>query len=267
MAVVQPVAKQSRKRGGAGRVVLIVLGALGIVIGLLLWFLAGNRYDDAVESLAPAPVACETTLEFDDAGTYLFFVETKGAVGEIEGSCAATERDYDYDGDALPRVSLTLVDDGGEEVDLDRVSEPSYDHGGRAGTAVRTAEIDGAGTYLLTVEANDPDVMIRVGKDPQQGIGAMRVSGIVLAVLGLVALILGLVLGRRKPAVATPSGPLPSWQPGGGPPPVAPPYAHQPVAPPFTPGRPPGPSWGSPGSAPPPPPPRGGSFPPPPPAR
>ncbi len=202
--MVQPVAKQSRKRGGAGRVVLIVLGAVGIVAGLLLWFLAGSRYDDAVQSLAPAPVACETTLEFDDAGTYLFFVETKGDVGEIEGSCAATDRDYDYDGDALPRVSLTLVDDGGEEVDLDRVSEPSYDHGGRAGTAVRTAEIDDAGTYLLTVEANDPDVMIRVGKDPQQGVGAMRVSGIVLAVLGLVALILGLVrrppqAGRRHP--------------------------------------------------------------------
>lgn len=264
--MVQPVAKQPRKRGGAGRVMLVVLGAVGIVAGLLLWFLAGRRYDDAVASLAPAPVACETTLEFDGAGTYLFFVETKGAVGDIEGSCAATAREYEYDGDALPRVSLTLVDEGGEEVDLDRVGEPSYDRDGHAGTAVRTAEIDAAGTYLLTVEANDPDVMIRVGKDPQQGIGAMRVSGIVLAALGLVALVLGLALGRRKPAVATPRGSQPSWQPGGGPPPVAPPYADQPVAPPFAPGPRPGPTWGAPGSAPPPPP-RGGQFPPPPPRR
>ena len=253
--MVQPVAKQSRKRGGAGRVVLIVLGAVGIVAGLLLWLLAGSRYDDAVQSLAPAPVACETTLEFDDTGTYLFFVETKGDVGEIEGSCAATDRDYDYErrraAAGEPDASSTTA---ARRSTSTGSSEPSYDRGGRAGTAVRTAEIDDAGTYLLTVEANDPDVMIRVGKDPQQGVGAMRVSGIVLAVLGLVALIVGLVLGRRKPAVTTPSGAPPYWQPGGGPPPVAPPYAHQPVAPPFTPGPRPGPSWGAPGAPPPPPP-------------
>jgi hypothetical protein len=268
MAVVQPVA--SRKRGGAGRVVLIVLGAVGIVAGVLLWFLAGNRYDDAVKSLAPAPVDCETTLEFDDAGTYTFFVETKGEVGAIDGSCASTDREYDYTGDALPRVSLTLLDDGGEEVDLDRVDEPTYDSAGRSGTAVRTADIDDAGTYSLTVEANDPDVMVRVGKDPQQGVGAMRVSGMVLAIAGVVALVLGLVLGRAKPAPTSPTGGQPSWQPSGGPPPVAPPYARPPAPPygsgpaPASPPRPAGPSWGAPGTAPPLPP-RGGPLPPPPP--
>jgi len=245
--------------------VLIVLGAVAIVAGVVLWFLAGRRYDDAIASLAPAPVGCATTLEFDDGGTYTFFVETEGAVGEIEGDCAGTDRDYEYDGDALPRVSLTLVDDGGEEVELDRVDEPSYDRGGRAGTAVRTAQLEGGGTYVLTVEANDPDVMIRVGKDPQCGVGAMRISGLVLVGLGLAALIVGLVRGRRRPATVVPGAPPTAWQPAGGPPPVAPPYAHQPGAPPYGRTPPSGPVWGSPGTAPPPPPPPRGSPPPPPP--
>jgi hypothetical protein len=258
------MAAQSAGRGRKGPAILIALGVAGLLVGVLVWFLAGNRYGDAVAGLAPAPVGCETTLEFDDAGTFTFFLETKGQVGEIEGDCDATDRDYDYQGDALPRVSLTLLDEAGDEIDLDRVSEPSYDADGRAGTAVRTADIEDTGRYILTVEANDPDVVVRVGKDPQRGVGAMRAAGAAVALAGLVAVVLGIVLGRKRQPSATIAATAPYWQPSGGPPPVAPPYAHQPGAPPYAQGPAPGAVWGSPGSSPstPPPPP-----PPPPPRR
>ena len=41
---------------------------LGVVGALALWLIAGKRYDDAVGSLAPAPIGCDTTLVFERAG-------------------------------------------------------------------------------------------------------------------------------------------------------------------------------------------------------
>jgi hypothetical protein len=273
MLTVPPPPAPARPRPNRLRPLLVGLGLLSILVGVVLAAVAGRRYDDAVTDLAPAPVGCETSLEFDGAGTYTFFLETKGQVGELEGDCAATDREYEYEGEALPRVSLTLVDADGQEVDLDRVDGPSYDRAGREGTAVRRASIDGPGTYVLSVDADEPDVMVRVGKDPEQGVLPLRAGGGVLILGGMVAVVLGLVLGRDRSLPPAAGGTTPYWQPSGGPPPVAPPYAHQPSAPPWSPGPPPGPVWATPSPSPPrrpPPPPPGAPgrpLPPPPPGR
>lgn len=226
-----PVAPPPKRRGGRW---LAVLGALALIGGVVLWLLGAQRLSGSVADLAPAPVGCETNLDFDGAGTYLFFVETKGSVDELDGDCAAEARDYELDGDALPRVTLTLVDQDGNEVDLDRVDAPTYSAGGRVGAAVRRAELDAGGQYVLTVESNESDVVVRVGRDPARGVDAMKAVGIGLAIAGLVGLLAGLVLSRRRPAQPQPA---PSggavWQPTGGPPPVAPPNAVAPPSPPY----------------------------------
>ena len=119
----------------------IVLIVAGVVAGVALWFGAGRRYDDAVAELAPAPIGCDTTLVFDETGTYTFFVETKGHDRPHRRRLprptpAATTST------GVPRVTLTLVDDDGDNVDLDRTSGPTYDRDGKHGTGVRSVDID-----------------------------------------------------------------------------------------------------------------------------
>ena len=221
-----------------------ILGVLALVVGvvgaIVLWVASSKRYDDAVADLAPAPVGCDTQLDFEQTGTYTFFVETAGSVGEIDGDCETDDRNYEFDGDETPRVELTLVDDDGDEVDLDRADGPSYDRGGSRGTAVRTAEIDATGEYMLRVSAEVDDVMVRVGQDPSSGVLAMRVGAGLLLALGLVLGVIGLVVGRRPSAEAGPyTYGVPQWPPLSGEAfsrPTAPPYANPPVPPPY--GRP-----------------------------
>lgn len=244
-------------------VIALAVGVLGAVV---LWLLADKRYDDAVADLAPAPIGCDTTLVFDRAGTYTFFVETKGSVGEIDGDCDADDRSYDLgDGDP-PRVGLTLLDQDGQEVDLDRADGPTYDRSGARGEGVNTVQIEDTGDYVLTANAEDGDAMIRVGRDPASGVTAMRVGAVAVLVGGLVLGVLALVLAQRRPTVTAPAvtGPSPAWpQPGHRAPPTAPPYANPPVPPPYAvparpPAEPPGrwPGTGQPLPPPPPPAPR-----------
>lgn len=239
MAVMTPnPAPQGPGQQRARRSKARTFGLLGLVVGLLgamlLWFLAGQRYDDAVADLAPAPVGCDTTLVFDRTGTYTFFVETKGAVGELDGDCGTDDRDYEFTGDGLPRVSITLRDDAGDEIELDRVSAPTYERGGSRGEAVRTARIDDEGDYTLTVDANADDIVVRVGRDPATGVTPMRGGAGALLLIGLGAGAVALTAGRRRPAGPAPGpGPEP-WRPvPDQAPPAAPPYASQPPAPPY----------------------------------
>lgn len=247
---VPPPAPPTRRR----RLPLLLVGALLLVTGIGVFVASRMRLSDGVTSLAAAPAGCETVLRFDGAGTYTFFVETTGELDGLDGDCTTGARDYDYDGDTLPRVSLTLVDGSGQEVDLDRVEGPSYDGAGRRGEAVRTAELDAGGDYVLTVDTNETELVVRVGKDPTRGVALMRALGVGLAVLGLLAVLAWLVW-RRPGGVApvTAMGPAPIWQPGSGPPPVAPPMSGVPHRPPSA-GSPSGPVW--PSTPPPPPPPR-----------
>ena len=237
----------------------VIAFVVGLVAAIVLWVLSSQRYDDAVADLAPAPVGCDTTLVFDRTGTYTFFVETKGHVGEIDGDCDTDDRDYDFTGERTPPVDLTLVNDRGDEVDLDRASGPSYDRDGFRGSAVRTADIDTTGAYVLRVSSDADDVMIRVGRDPSSGVVPMRVGAGALLVAGLALGGIGIARGRRRPEEPFPGAETFQWPSVGQPltPPTAPPYANPPVPPPYA---------GPPAAFPPPPTPgrgRGGSLPPP----
>jgi hypothetical protein len=240
------------------RILGIVALVLGVVGAVVLWLLSTKRYDDAVADLAPAPVGCETTLIFDRTGTYTFYVETSGQVGEIDGDCDGDDREYEFDGGETPRVQMTLLDDRGDEVDLDRASGPSYDRGGARGSGVRTADIEDTGAYVLSVDSEEDEVMVRVGRDPSSGVVPMRVGAIALLVAGLVLGGIGLSRGRRpgfEPVVDTAG----RWPPLDGfptTPPTAPPYANPPVPPPYAAPSP----WPAPGEQRPP---RGGTLPPP----
>jgi len=245
------------------RVAGVVLIVAGVLVGVLLWVAAGQRYDDAVADLAPVPLGCTTTLAFERTGTYTFFVETKGEIGEIDGDCVTDGRTYDVEAEDTPRVSMSLVDDRGGEVDLDRADGPSYDHSGRRGVGVRTVEIDEAGDYRLTATAtsDDAQVVVRVGRDPSSGVTALRIGGIAAFVLGTtIGLLLLLVLGNRRPSVAPAAPAAPPWPTGQYPlnPPVSPPTTNPAVPPPYAPRppshgpyQPPAPTPNEPGSRPP----------------
>lgn len=229
-------------RSAARRFRLLGLGALvlAIVGALALWSVAGRRYDDAVEGLAPAPIGCDTTLVFDRQGTYTFFVETRGRVGDIEGDCDNDDRAYDVDGEAPP-VELTLVNAEGAEIDLDRADGPSYDRAGFMGTGVRTVDIEVEGDYVLRATSDVQDVMVRVGRDPANGVTAMRLGAGAVLLAGIVLAVLAFWKGRSQWTIpAEPSGPAEApWEPLRPlVPPVAPPYANRPIPPPYAPPRP-----------------------------
>ena len=247
-----------------------LLGILAIVLGVVgavaLWLIAGKRYDDAVGSLAPAPIGCDTTLVFDRTGTYTFFVETKGSVGEIDGDCDNDDRSYDLDSADVPDVELTLLDEDGEVVNLDRVDGPTYDRAGSVGAGFRAADIEIEGTYVLSANSAVPEVMVRVGRDPANGVTPLRVAAVGALIAGIA---LGVIAFWRSRSVwSIPSEPpaqpsYPGWPPRGPvAPPVAPPYANPPTPPPYAAPSPSPPSYAPPGSGrplpppPPPPPPR-----------
>ena len=257
------MAEQRRRRWGVVGIAAIAVGVAGAMV---LWLVAGRRYDDAVAGLAPAPVGCETTLDFDRTGTFTFFVERRGEVDDIDGDCDNDDRDYDVDADDVERVTLTLLDPDGAEVDLDRSDGPTYDRNGSTGDGFRSVEIDDPGEYLLNVTSDQDEVVVRVGADPTDGVMALRVGAgaSLLAGLGIGAVGLAQRGRSRRPTAAPAPPPSTPWPAGGHGawPPTAPPYANPPVQPPY--GRPPGQipqlsPW------PPAPPGRGGPLPPPPP--
>ena len=217
---------------------MIVLGLILLIGGVLgggaMVAKSMSNYEDAVKALARAPVGCTTTLVFDKPATFIVYVETKGKLGDLSGDCEANGAEYDHSGDKLPKVSLTLVDSNGNEVDLQRGVNASYDVGGYVGTGVRTMKIEQAGTYRLNVESDETDFAIAIGKNPKDDSELLKTIGGATAlagfVLGLTFLLLG--LRRRRPDAAADVGvavaPIPGWSPG--------PYAPTPTAPPAPPG-------------------------------
>ena len=228
-APVAAPAKGKRRKGMiiAGLIVLLV----GLIGGGAIVAKAMSNYEEAVKSLARAPVGCTTTLVFDKPATFTFYIETKGQLGDLGGDCEANAGPYEHTGDKLPKVSLTLEDPNGDPVDLQRGATASYDAAGFVGTAIRTADIAQAGTFHLNVESDESDFAIAIGKDPKKDSETLTAIGGGVALVGVVVGLLLFLLGlrRRRPDPVTsdvrnPVGPLPGWPPS--------PYAPAPVGPP-----------------------------------
>lgn len=268
----EPV-KGSRRKGLLGLGVVLLVGGVGA--GAALFVVGGSRYDEAVTNLQRAPVGCDTEFKFKETGTFVFYTETKGTVGKIPGSCPNTETDYEH-GSSRVRVTLTLVDRDGNEVNLDRKTGITYDRAGFVGSAIRSIDIKETGNYVLSVESDDNDFAIAVGRNPKKDADSMKTLAIIVAAAGLVLGVLLVLLGmRRKPAPAAPAGfggggfgpttpaPFGNAPFGGAPPGTYPQPYQQPgppmVSPPLPPLPPVRPSQ-SPYPQPPPPPPTGGEW-------
>ena len=149
------------------------------------------------------PLGCTTTLSFDDPGTYTFFVETTGEIGEIDGDCVTDEPDLRRRRRrrATGRRSRSSTRTAARSTSTASTGRRTTGPAARA-SRVRTAEIDDAGDYELTATttSDEDEVVVRVGRDPASGVTAMRAGSIVALVLGVVV---GLAAARRR---APPSG-------------------------------------------------------------
>jgi len=209
-------ARGGRRKGLIGLGALALLGGVGTGVAMIV--ASGSSYDDAVESLARAPIGCTTSLEFDSTGTYTIFVETEGRTGDVRGDCDASDDDYRYRGDELPDVEVVVVDDDDEELDLDDEEGVSYDAAGFVGESIQSVEIEEEGSYAITVTSEEDDFAIAIGQDPKSDADTLRTAGIAAAVAGLVLGIPLILLGlRRKGAPARGGlGTPPPPAPGGG---------------------------------------------------
>jgi len=214
--VAAPPAKGKRRTGLLITGLVVLLG--GLIGGGAVLAKGKSNYEDAVHSLARAPVGCTTTLVFDKADKFIVYIETKGKLAELSGDCNADSGPYNHEGDKLPKVSMKMLNSGGDEIQMPDATGASYDVDGYAGTQNRSLEITSAGTYRLDVESDDTDFAISIGKNPKDDNDLMMVIGGGIVLAGLIVGVLLILLGlrRRKPAPAildarNPMGPLPGW--------------------------------------------------------
>lgn len=239
-----PAPMLSTRRGRrTGAAVLVSL--LGVAAGVALLVAAGLARAATVEGFARAPVGCTTTLEFDRAGVFTLYLETKGSVDAVEGDCSLNGTSYDHQGSAVA-VQASLVDASGntvavESVDLSR----SYDTGSFRGRSIGVVRVPAPGEYRLTVASDSTDVVVAVGGAPDADSRLLMLAGVAVMVVSVLAGILVAASGRRRPPPA-PSAPAPP--PGGGavlmPRPVL--QAQLPQAPPPQARPMPPPQWGPP---------------------
>ena len=197
------------KRTGRGTVLfgLVVLLA-GLGGAVVLYLLSLQRGEDAIRDLARAPVGCDTTLSFSDTGTFYVFIEHLGRLEEIDGDCDTTTDEYSRDPEDEPVVTITLVDEDGNQIELDRLDEEftySLDDS-FAGTATRQFEIETTGDYVMTVESSDgDDFVVAVGRDPADLSDTMRIAALGVGSRGRRARSRARAVGRpSRQAGATP---------------------------------------------------------------
>lgn len=195
----------SRRKGTLGIGLLLLLGGVGA--GAALFVNAGSQYKEAVVNLQRAPVGCDTELDFTGTGTFIMYIESKGRVGQLRGDCENSNTDYEREaGASRPVVALTLVDANGDEVDLKRTTDASYDVGGFVGNSTKSVTIDEPAKYTLSVESDDTDFAIAIGRDPKSDFEQQRLIALVVAGAGLLIGGLLTVLGLRRTAAASSMG-------------------------------------------------------------
>ncbi len=187
----------SRRKGSLGVGLLLLLGGIGA--GAVLFMNAGSQYKLAVTNLQRSPVGCNTALNFTATGTFTFYIETIGRVGDLGGDCVNSNRAYARPPDSpLPVVALTLTDASGTEVSLDRTSGSSYNVAGFVGQAARSLSIEQLGQYTLSVESDANDFAIAIGRDPASDYDKQRLVALGSAVGGLVVGGLLTLMGLRR---------------------------------------------------------------------
>jgi hypothetical protein len=215
------MAQSSSRRGlliGFG--VVLVVG--GLVAAVALWSLGAERQKSAVEGFARAPVGCDTTLDFVETGEYLVFIETAGQLDGVRGDCDL-EGSYDLSG-ATPDVAVTVVDPAGESIDLDRsFVSIDYDESGFVGSAAFTLDISETDDHVMRVQSNEGDVfVVAVGRDPSDGVAALRGGAAIAGLFGLFAGLVFILLGARRSKVTIAAGPWTPGAPNAGPVPFTP---------------------------------------------
>ncbi|MEM8619318.1 MAG: hypothetical protein AAGF73_06320 [Actinomycetota bacterium] len=210
---------------------LVPLGLLvtlaGLTLGGVLWWMANERADDGVDVLARAPVGCDTTLDFDQVGEYLVFVETSGQFDDVPGDCNGPSGSFDVS--ERPDVSVAMFDPDGEQIDIEEATGITYERLGRRGEQIGAITVSTAGDYVLRVESGT-ELNVAVGGDPGQWVSLIRLSAVLVAIIGLIGGGALLLRATRQPE-AEPVDAEP-WLPGGGPWPQQPPGA--PAPPPTT---------------------------------
>jgi hypothetical protein len=204
------MAQSSSRRGpliGLGS--LLVVG--GLIAGVVLWNLGGERRASAVEGFARAPVGCDTTLDFVETGEYFVFIETAGQLDGVRGDCNI-EGSYDVIG-AAPGVDITVVDPAGVNVDINRsFVSVDYDERGFVGSAAFALDISETNDHVMRVESNDGDrFVVAIGRDPSDGVAVLRGGAAAAGILGLLVGLMLILLGARRSKVTVASGP---WTPG-----------------------------------------------------
>ena len=175
-----------------------------------LWWFADQRYDDAVATWrrrrsAATRRSCSTAPARTPSSSRPWAVS-----GRSTATASPTIAPYDLGDDDTPGRRAGAARRAGRRVDLDPANGPTYDSDGAKGTGVSTAEIEDTGDYVLTASSDDPEAVIRVGRDPSSGVAAMRAGavGVLIAGIGLFCS-LGIVAeppaaagGRRRPGCA-----------------------------------------------------------------
>ncbi len=226
-----PAAAPPRRTG------LLVLGVIllivGVGVGVVLFLSSSSHYDDAVKGLQRAPIGCDTEFKFTGTGTFYFYAETKGKIGELRGDCENINSSYDHASSTVPSVDLTLVDGNGDDVKLSRSTSASYDTAGFKGQAIRSLQLDAPGDYTLSVSSDATDFAIAVGRDPKSDADSSRNIAIAVLAAGVVLGALFIILGlRRKPAPAGAPGTAYPTAGGYGTPPGSPVFTNPGQAPP-----------------------------------
>jgi hypothetical protein len=212
-------------------VALGVVVVLVAVVGAAVMFLVGrSRVDDAVRSLARAPVGCDTTLEFSATGTFVVFVETSGRIDQVDGGCDAPTT-YDRRGAGVPDVMIELRGPTSQDVPVRPADVGDYDIEGFVGASTGEIEIDVAGRYVVRVSSTADDFAVAIGRDPESAARPLWIGAALIIMAGLVGgtslVVVGIARGRRDETPANDSlPPPPAFVPGGeipSAPPLAPP--------------------------------------------
>ncbi len=207
---------------------------VGVVAALAMWIAASDRRSEAIAGFARAPVGCDTTLDFADTGEYLVFVETTGRLEQIRGDCdVAGEFDVGVD---VPPVEITIVDPDGDAVELtDATESVDYADDGFVGSAEFALDISDSNDHVIRVETPGDDVFaVAVGRDPDAGVGALRIGALAVGFAGLLLGLGAIVRGTRRPVPEVDE----TWQPapvgwgGDGFAPPGPPVFGEPQGPP-----------------------------------